>query len=330
METGGTLITKKHNNPKPSKKVAAFDFDGCLVQKSFSDPNNCSLMFDHVIEILNALNSAGYLICIISNQGDIGRATKTKQETTQRILNRFDNFLSKLESPCLVLAATSNDEYRKPNPGMWGIVKEFCNPSECFFVGDAAGRPNDHSDSDKQFAMNCGIPFFTESQFFKDKAYSQFVKMDIQKPEEDFSSLPFETSDTQEVVIMVGGQASGKTTYAKRFESFNYAVIHGDDHASKKEKILKEALKNLSLNKSIVIDATNGTVERRKYYFDEIRKYKPSISIRAVHMSAAKDICVVRNNRRENPVHIIALHKYFKNLEIPSVTEGFSSITTIY
>lgn len=323
-----TLISKKHNNPKPSNKVAAFDFDGCLVQKSFSDRNNCSPMFGNVVEVLKSFHDAGYLICIISNQGEIGKATKTKQETIIRVLNRFDNFLRAVNIPVFVLASTTDGEYRKPNPGMWGIVKQFCNPSEFFFVGDAAGRPGDHSDSDKQFAANCGIKqFFDERQFFKDGAYSQFVNVTL--TQKVLIDHPFKTSDVQEVVIMVGGQASGKTTYANRFEAFNYSVIHGDDYASNKEKIIKEVVLKLSQNKSVVIDATNGTIERRKFYLDKIRNYKLTIPIRVVHMSAPKKLCVEKNNERQNPVHIIALHKYFKNFEEPTQAEGFAEIMTI-
>lgn len=32
---------------------------------------------------------------------------------------------------------------------------------------DAAGRPRDHSDSDKAYAANVGVKFYTESEFFK-------------------------------------------------------------------------------------------------------------------------------------------------------------------
>lgn len=37
---------------------------------------------------------------------------------------------------------------------------------ESFFVGDAAGRPGDHSDSDKAFADAIGIPFMTPEEVF--------------------------------------------------------------------------------------------------------------------------------------------------------------------
>lgn len=30
-----------------------------------------------------------------------------------------------------------------------------------FFVGDAAGRPSDHASTDRKWALNVGIPFWT-------------------------------------------------------------------------------------------------------------------------------------------------------------------------
>ena len=36
-----------------------------------------------------------------------------------------------------------------------------------FFVGDAAGRPNDHGDSDREFARAVGVAFHTETEFFR-------------------------------------------------------------------------------------------------------------------------------------------------------------------
>lgn len=57
--------------------------------------------------------------------------------------------------PISVYAATSDSEYRKPRLGMW---REFIDDNDLdvtgidlensFFVGDAAGRPGDHSTTD--------------------------------------------------------------------------------------------------------------------------------------------------------------------------------------
>ena len=38
--------------------------------------------------------------------------------------------------------------------------------SESYFVGDAAGRKGDFSDTDAVFASKLGLKFFTESEFF--------------------------------------------------------------------------------------------------------------------------------------------------------------------
>ena len=40
---------------------------------------------------------------------------------------------------------------------------------DMFYVGDAAGRKNDHSYADINFAYNIGIKFYTEIEFFLGK-----------------------------------------------------------------------------------------------------------------------------------------------------------------
>jgi len=37
----------------------------------------------------------------------------------------------------------------------------FVDMAESYFVGDAAGRPNDHSGTDRKWAMNAGLKFHT-------------------------------------------------------------------------------------------------------------------------------------------------------------------------
>ena len=78
--------------------------------------------------------------------------------------------------PIRVLAALNKyDIYRKPNIGMWQVVRDLyleqgyeIDLSTSLFVGDAAGRMGggrgrvkDHSDTDFKFALNAGIPFIT-------------------------------------------------------------------------------------------------------------------------------------------------------------------------
>lgn len=58
-------------------------------------------------------------------------------------------------SPLSIYAATENDEFRKPRLGMWHeFLKDYnleparVDLTQSFFVGDAAGRENDHSQVD--------------------------------------------------------------------------------------------------------------------------------------------------------------------------------------
>ena len=90
-----------------------------------------------------------------------------------------------MAQPMVVLVACggssrdANDRYRKPNPGMWSWLETAArdggfelDPAASFFVGDAAGRPGDHSDSDLRFAANAaagdgGLRFYSEKDCFE-------------------------------------------------------------------------------------------------------------------------------------------------------------------
>ncbi|XP_062101638.1 polynucleotide 3'-phosphatase ZDP-like isoform X2 [Humulus lupulus] len=51
----------------------------------------------------------------------------------------------------------ADDPYRKPKPGMWHLLEKHFNSGisidmdQYFYVGDATGRENDHSDTDIKF-----------------------------------------------------------------------------------------------------------------------------------------------------------------------------------
>ena len=86
---------------------------------------------------------------------------------------RLASFAQVANVPLLALCATAKDEYRKPGIGAWRFFSEACaggvavDKARSFFVGDAAGRPGDHSDSDMVFARAAGLPFHNEKEFFE-------------------------------------------------------------------------------------------------------------------------------------------------------------------
>ena len=94
-----------------------------------------------------------------------------------RKCTRIETFLRHLAArhpavPVQTFVACRKDACRKPETGMWTLLEsELFNGGVgvdralSFYVGDAAGRAGDHSDSDAKFAENLRVLFFTEAEF---------------------------------------------------------------------------------------------------------------------------------------------------------------------
>jgi len=159
-----------------STKIASFDFDGCLAKTSLfkKGPDAWSLLFPGIPEKLKDLHNKGFKLVIFTNQSDIGKAAKP--ETRAKAINekkgRLMGFVKQVGLPFQIFVATAKttveDKYRKPAIGLWGLLEEKFNGGlkidmpNSFFVGDAAGRKKDHSDSDKKFAANLNLTFHLE------------------------------------------------------------------------------------------------------------------------------------------------------------------------
>ena len=62
--------------------------------------------------------------------------------------------------------STADDKYRKPNIGMWETLSKMIDIKSAFYIGDAAGRKGDFSDSDLKFAENIEIQFYVPEEIF--------------------------------------------------------------------------------------------------------------------------------------------------------------------
>ena len=82
--------------------------------------------------------------------------------------------------PVTALLAPGKDAFRKPEAGMWramvamngGVAPDL---AASFFVGDAAGRPSDHSDCDSAFAKAVGLPFYLPEAAFPVATWAPLV-----------------------------------------------------------------------------------------------------------------------------------------------------------
>ncbi|KAK4702938.1 bifunctional polynucleotide phosphatase/kinase, partial [Phenoliferia sp. Uapishka_3] len=159
--------------PPPSAKLAVFDLDGVLIKSNrFPPKDSFDWKWWHAFKVTNKLkklHEEGFAIVILTNQ-----AWKEKQ-FQEDFEAKIPQIAKALDLPFTLMAATKKDEvFRKPNTarGMFSLYVEKYNGNiavdfdKSFFVGDAAGRPDDHSDSDKIMAQNAGLTFFTPEEFF--------------------------------------------------------------------------------------------------------------------------------------------------------------------
>lgn len=112
---------------------------------------------------------------------------------------------------------------------------------ESFFVGDAAGRPDnwksgytkDFASTDRKFAINIGIKFYTPEEFFLGEAPAIFDLGPFDpKGLLEVSSASNSWLDSSKIVgekhlvIFVGPPAAGKTKFFKdHFESLDCRLV---------------------------------------------------------------------------------------------------------
>ena len=110
--------------------------------------------------------------------------------------------MSQLNIPLFVVIATEKCDY-KPNPILFNTLlgENEINKEESFFVGDALGRKSDFSDSDKVFAENIGIKWYSPEDIFINQKSHIF----------EIPNIPL--SMNPEIIIMMGYPGSWKKHY---------------------------------------------------------------------------------------------------------------------
>ena len=277
-----------------SNRIAAFDLDWTIIRSvhgRFMKSADDWAFLPNRISTLKGYRDAGYTLAIFTNQGFTGAKLTTA-------LNRINNIIAAIHAEGItpwVLVSTGKDIYRKPNTGMWQVLEQSLpiDKVNSFYCGDAAGRPGDHSDSDKMFASNIEIPFYTPEQIF---------------PRNNIS-IP----DTQAMFIFVGMPGSGKTTYYTQELQPRGWVHINQDTLKTRPKVLAAARTALQSGRSVVIDATNPDPAKRRDFINMAIEYQvPTLIVYFV------DNGYERNKLRPNPVPDIAYNMYYKNLVEPT------------
>ena len=286
---------------KKSESIAAFDLDWTLTYNEkhlYPKEVDDIYIFPNRKRVLEKLIEDGYNIVIFTNQ-----FAKTKKEKQKKV-ERLTTFIEKLNLPVCVYISTEKDNYRKPEIGMWNLFKKDREIKNVIFVGDALGRPQDFSDSDRIFGEEINAKIKSPEDFFGNSEIPSF-------------------KDEKELIVFVGMPGSGKST----FYSTNLKEhIHIEqDKIGTRPKLLKELDKSLTTGKSIVIDSTNPTQENRLEYYEKAKKHNYNIKVIYFLVNGTGF-----NKLREKPVPDIVYHIYFKKLEPPTIENTPGEIIYVY
>ncbi|AGF85410.1 phosphatase/kinase [Moumouvirus goulette] len=349
-------------------RIAGFDLDDTLICKSKDKNKKWKLLDSSIKNKILELVDNKYIIIIFTNQGGMSLNKNfdkiTWRKAVDDLIKIFISNLNTNEYYFAVYAAKTYDLYRKPNTGLWNLMKndlkdEFSLKkirisNKSFFCGDAAGRispsffkkkinpssnKGDFSDTDRKFAINIGIDFITPEEFLLEKSDNSEYKLEGIIPSEfikthKFKNYTFEPRK-KEMIILIGPPGSGKSYFTRKYIlPHNYVYINRDT-CKTKIKCINETKKALTENKSVVIDNTNPDVLSRMEYtsFAKDNGYK---NIRAIIINTDDKLYKHLNNVRhiysngDIPKVSDIAYRIYKNKYIsPQKTEGFDKIETV-
>lgn len=132
-----------------------------------------------------------------------------------------------------------------------------------------------------------------------------------------------------ELVILIGLQASGKSTFRRQRLDATHVVVSKDlfpnnrRPARRQAQLVREALE---AGRSVVIDNTNPTVESRAPLIAEARAHGASVS--GYYFASSIAECVQRNAGRAGRARVaeVGLYATAKVLERPRRAEGFDQL----
>ncbi|OWF41319.1 bifunctional polynucleotide phosphatase/kinase-like [Mizuhopecten yessoensis] len=339
---------------RASSKIAGFDIDGTIITTKSGrvfpkDNADWKILYPEVPGKLKKLHEQGYKVVLFTNQKGVEKG-KTLIEDLQQ---KFTAMLKLMGVSAQILISTGDGVYRKPCLGMLKFLRDRGNEdvpvsiTDSFYVGDAAGRPakwapgkkKDFSCSDRMFAMNAGLKFYTPEEYFQGQAKAKYEMPDFDPRKVTSGDCLTDPADakvvspSQEMVILVGFPASGKS-----FFSTSHLLPKGYIHINRDtlgtwQKCVSVCTKSLNEGKSVVIDNTNTVKEQRQRYIPLAKK--AGIPCRCFVFTASLYQCRHNEKYREmvdkkhKTISDVTMNTMRSKYEEPENGEGFSEIVKI-
>ena len=290
--------------PSIHTQLALFDFDGTLVKAKEGRPHpldvdDWEFRRASVPTVLKDLDQR-YRLVIVTDQSKPWKVDQIRAVMTHMGLN-----------PTLLIAGSK--EHYKPATVLFDqAFPDFDRSAIAFYVGDAAGRPQDWSDCDRIFAERIGVRFRVPEEVFP---------LEFPPPR----TVP--PVGGKEVVILVGYPASGKTTVAKSLTSHHR--VDGDLFKTV-PAMLKDARAHVGAS-SIVFDCTGSTKKKRGEFIQFAKDH--GLPVRILWVTTSMEKSMEQNKERAHRycsatstggayIPPVAFYVYRKNLEPPTEEEG--------
>lgn len=136
--------------------------------------------------------------------------------------------------------------------------------------------------------------------------------------------LPFELKPRKQAIILIGIQASGKSTFCQRYlQSGSHAHISLDEVGTRNRE-LEMLMQCINDDRSFVIDNTNPEIADRKRYISLAKSQGYEI-VGIFFQSKVRD-CIKRNEMRGMKVPTKAIASTSNKLQLPSLEEGFDML----
>ena len=135
-----------------------------------------------------------------------------------------------------------------------------------------------------------------------------------------------------ELVVMVGGQASGKSTWVARHLAGTHAVVSKDHwpNARRREARQQRLVEQLLADRErVVVDNTNPTPDDRAPLIAAARR--AGVPVRAVWLDTPLPVCLERNQARQGRarVPLVGMLSTHRRLVPPDPAEGFDRVDVV-
>ena len=136
--------------------------------------------------------------------------------------------------------------------------------------------------------------------------------------------MPFELKKDRQMVVFIGIQASGKTTFYHKFlAGAGYVHINLDTLRTRnKEKLAIQTCYTKGC--SFVVDNTNPEKADRARYIPDAREH--GYEVIGIFFQSILNDCISRNEMRERKVPRIAIPAVQNKLQMPEYAEGFDKL----